>query len=397
MLGSKRENCKMSISLTVEPLRRCARCLLPETQETIVFDEQGVCNVCRQYEVKKQVIDWPAKKKELDALVGEYRGKHAYDCIVPFSGGKDSTFTLYYLVKEYNLKPLVVSFDHGFYRPNTLQNNERTVKKLGVDFLKFRPSWHVVKKLMLETLKRKGDFCWHCHTGVFSYPMHVAVAFKIPLVIWGEPSSEYTSYYRYDEEEEVDEKRFNRFVNLGITAQDMIGMLDGTVTERDLMPFTYPKLKDLMAINYRSVCLGSYIPWDVKKQSELIHRELGWQGDEVEGIPGTYYYEKVECGMQGVRDYLKYIKRGFSRTAHLMSIDLRNGRVTTEEAKKLISEFDGKRPASLDVFLNYLGISEDEFNQIALQHVVSPWKPQELSTLPRGKQLKDQAQWDKTK
>ena len=47
---------------------------------------------------------------------------------------------------------------------------------------------------MLESLKRKGDFCWHCHTGIFAYPMHVAVTYKGPLVIWGEPSAEYTSY-----------------------------------------------------------------------------------------------------------------------------------------------------------------------------------------------------------
>ncbi len=385
----------MGISLEVIPLRQCKRCLLPETQETIVFDEEGICNVCRQNEVKKQ-IDWVVKKKELTELIEEYRGKYDYDCIIPYSGGKDSTFTLYYLVKEYNVKPLVVSFDHGFFRPTTLENTERTMKKLGVDYLKFKPNWKVVKKLMLESLRRKGDFCWHCHTGVFSYPMHVAIAFKIPLVLWGEPSAEYTSYYNYDEVEEVDEKRFNRFVNLGITAEDMVGMLDKTVSERDLKPFTYPPLKELMAINYRSVCLGSYIPWDVKKQAEIINKELGWKGEEVEGIPGEYYYEKVECAMQGVRDYLKYIKRGFSRTAHLISLDLRNGRIAPEKAKKLIAEYDGKRPASLDVFLEYLEITEDEFNQIALQHVVAPWKPPELSKLARGKPLHDQVQWDRT-
>ena len=59
-----------------------------------------------------------SNKAELDALIEEYRGKYDYDCIVPFSGGKDSTLTLYYLVKEYGLKPLVVRFDHGFLRPN---------------------------------------------------------------------------------------------------------------------------------------------------------------------------------------------------------------------------------------------------------------------------------------
>src|SRR5262249_3537785 len=156
---------------TVTELRRCTRCLIPETHETIVYDEQGVCNICRQHEFKQQAIDWARRRAELVGLIESYRGKHSHDCIVPFSAGKDSTFTLYYLVNEFGVKPLVVQFDHGFLRPNLRANNERTFKKLGVDVLSFRPSWHVVRKLMLESLKRKGDFCWHCHTGIFSYPM----------------------------------------------------------------------------------------------------------------------------------------------------------------------------------------------------------------------------------
>ncbi len=375
-------------------LRRCTRCTIPETHETLMFDEEGVCNVCRQHEYKKDSIDWEARRSELDELIERYRGKYSYDCIVPFSGGKDSTFTLYHLMKEHKLKPLVVQFDHGFMRPNLRENNERTFKKLGVDVISFQPNWHVVRKVMLESLKRKGDFCWHCHTGIFSYPMQVAVNFNIPLLFWGEPSAEYTSYYGYDEVEEVDERRFNRFVNLGITADDMVGMIDG-VEPRDMAPFRYPPLKELRRIGVRSVCLGSYIPWDVKEQVRLIQKELGWKGDEVEGVPSQYAYEKIECYMQGVRDYLKFSKRGYGRTAHLASIDIRNGRITREEGMKLLEEYDGKRPASLDLFLKYVGITEDEFVDIAMQHWVEPWVP-DLVQIKRGKPLHDHNQWDKT-
>lgn len=376
-------------------VRHCAKCLLPETQETITYDKEGVCNVCRQVEFKKTKIDWAAREKELRALIDEYKGKYDYDCIIPYSGGKDSTYTVYKLVKDYGVKPLVVTFDHGFLRPQTLENTKRTMKTLGVDYHSFTPNWKVVKKLMLEALKRKGDFCWHCHTGIFSYPMQVAIKFNVPLVFWGEPSAEYTSYYGYDEKEEVDEKRFNRFVNLGITAEDMVGMVKG-VTMRDLKPFTYPSLKELKAIKYRSVCLGSYIPWDPKKNSELIKKELGWKGNMVEGIPAEYDYEKVECMFLGIRDYLKYIKRGFGRTAHLMSLDLRNGRISQEKARELIAKYDGKRPASLDVFLDYLGITEEEFMKIALSHVVAPHK-HDPSKVKRGKPLPDMGKWDRTK
>jgi hypothetical protein len=222
------------------------------------------------------------------------------------------------------------------------------------------------------------------------------VRFEVPLLFWGEPSAEYTSYYGYDQGvEEVDERRFNRFVNLGITAEDMLGMIDG-VEPRDLEPFAYPKFRDLRRIGVRSVCLGSFIPWDVKEHVRLIQSDLGWQGDRVEGVPAEYGYEKIECAMQGVRDYIRYLKRGYGRTAHLASLDLRNGRLTREQAAELIRENDGKRPASLDVFLEYTDLSEDEFMEIVARHVVAPWEQPDAGSLEHGDPLWDQDQWDRT-
>ena len=365
---------------TINSLRKCIKCGLPETYETIEFDKQGVCNICKQQNFKKNKINWTSRKEMLDELIEEYRGKYEYDCIVPFSGGKDSTFTLYYLMKEYNIKPLVVQFDHGFMRPNLLENNERTFRKLGVDVISFRPNWKIVKKLIKESLIRKGDFCWHCHTGIFSYPMHLAIKYNTPLVLWGEPSSEYTAYYDYqdDEVEEVDETRFNRFVNLGITAEDMKGMIEDDIDldYRDLAPYTYPSLRDLKKLRYRSVCLGSFIPWNVRSQSELIMNELGWKGDEVEGVPVDLYpYEKIECAMQGVRDYIKYQKRGYGRVTQMTAIDIRNNLITKKEADSYMKEYEGKKPHSLEVFLEYLNMTEGEFNKIIEKTAVSPYKP----------------------
>jgi N-acetyl sugar amidotransferase len=373
-------------------LKRCRRCVIPETQETLVLDDEGVCNICRQHEYKQEQIDWVERKHELGELIDAYRGKYEYDCIVPFSGGKDSTFTLYHLVTEYGLKPLVVRFDHGFLRPRVLESTIRTVRQLGVAFHHFTPNWKVVQKLMLRAFLDKGDFCWHCHTGIFAYPMWVAIRQQIPLVFWGEPSAEYTAYYSYDQPEEVDEKRFNRFINLGISARDMFIRLGGNIDERDLKPFTYPPLKELRKINYRSVCLGSYIPWDVKKQTKLIQDELGWKGDEVENVPPGYEYEKIECYLQGVRDYIKYIKRGFARTSHLTSLDIRNNRMDRVTALALVKDYEGKRPPSLELFLEIVGITEEEFYSIAMTHGVSPYE-HDLTTTVTGKEIHDFAQW----
>ncbi len=260
--------------------------------------------------------------------------------------------------------------------------------------LSFTPNWKVVQKLMLQSFLEKGDFCWHCHTGVFSYPMWVALEKKVPLIFWGEPSAEYTAYFSYEQMEEVDEKRFNRAVNLGISADDMFVRLGGKVDHRDLKPYSYPPLKDLRALNYRSVCLGSYIPWDVKTQSKIIQDELGWRGDMVENVPPQYQYEKIECYMQGVRDYIKYIKRGYSRPSHLVAIDVRHGRITKEEGAQMVSEYEGRRPPSLDFFLEFVGLTEREFLEIAMSHQVTPYQHDPSATRP-GVSMPDQSRWSR--
>jgi len=362
-------------------LRTCKRCALPETYETIEFDREGICNICRAAEFKQTSIDWAERKRLLDQLIEKHRGKSAYDCIVPFSGGKDSTFQLYYLMKEYRVKPLVVRFNHGFMRPTIQQNNVRTLKKLGVDVLEFTPNWHVVKRLMLESFKRKTDFCWHCHTGIYSYPLRVALMYKVPLVFWGEPQAEITSYYDYlnDAIEYEDDKKFNMLRTLGITAEDMHGMIDSPehpVDVRDLTPYTFPNVAELKALRYCSVPLGSFIPWDYVQNSKVIQEELGWQADELEGVPTDInaHGEKIECFMQGTRDYIKFIKRGYSRVAQINAFHVRNGRMSTDEARRLNLAHDGRKPPSLEVFLEYVGLTEVEFNEIVKGMAIPPYE-----------------------
>ena len=93
-------------------MKYCTKCVIPETAETHEFNEKNVCSVCNQIENKNK-IDWNERGKNLDELIAKYKNKYDYDCIIPFSGGKDSTFALWYLVKK-SLRPLVLRFDHNF-------------------------------------------------------------------------------------------------------------------------------------------------------------------------------------------------------------------------------------------------------------------------------------------
>ena len=359
-------------------MKECSRCLVKETADAVVIGEDGACSVCIQVEKKFDgTIDWTRRQREWDLLCADakLRAQNTganYDCIVPFSGGKDSTYQLWYICTQTTLKPLVVQFDHWGMRPNLLENNTRTFRKLGVDVISFKPNWRVVRELMIEALKRRGDSCWHCHTGVYSYPMHVSLQYRVPLIIWGESLSEYQSF-GLGELEEVNEERFNRAMNQGMTADDMVAFLGGRVSKRDLWPYAYPKRGALQELGLRSVCLGDYRPWNTRAQVGVIKRELGWNGDVVEGVPPGFDYEKIECFMQGTRDYAKYLKRGFGRTNHVANIAIRHGHMTREEGDALQKEYDGKRPHSLTRFLELLDMSEDEFHDIMLQHEVDPW------------------------
>ena len=112
----------------------------------------------------------------------------------------------------------------------------------------------------------------------------------------------------------------------------------------------------------------------------------------VENVPKEYDYEKIECWMQGVRDYIKYIKRGYTRPSHLAAIDLRNKRISKDEAEVMIREFEGRRPPSLDIFLEYTGLTEEQFYTIAMDHQVSPWS-YDVSHIRQGQVTSDFDKW----
>lgn len=374
-------------------LKKCSLCLLPQTHETISFDYNGVCSVCLNSR-KKSEIDWGEREAELFKIAEEIKKLDKdYDCVIPFSGGKDSTFSLYYVVTRLKLRPLVTSFDHGFYRDTLLENRNRTLKLLGVDFISFTPNWILVKDLMLTSLRDRGDFCWHCHTGVNAFPVRTAVEKDIPLVIWGESSTEYTNYYKTEQFHEIDEELFNRITNLGISAEDMLPRLQGDHEVRSLKPFMFPSQDEIKLRGIRSFPLGNYIKWDTRKQVEVIEKELNWKGDSVEGVPPGYEYEKIECMMQGMRDYLKFRKRGYARTTHLTSIDVRQSRLDREEAESLVAEFENRKPYSVKLFLELLGITEQELEEIIQLNQIDPWNgniPLQLGSKP-----KDYDVWEK--
>jgi hypothetical protein len=194
--------------------------------------------------------------------------------------------------------------------------------------------------------------------------------------------------------------RTGEVIAIGKRAQQMHGkahrdietmrpLKDGVIAERDLAPFKYPKLRDLKKIGYKSLCYGTFINWDPIKQTELIQKELGWKKDQVEGLAPEFWMEKIECRVNGIRDWLKYVNRGFGRTAQSVAREIRLGKMTKEEGKILVDKYHAKKPKSLEYFLKIMSISEEEFINIALKHQISPWEYDE-TIVTDGAKLKDQ-------
>ena len=110
-------------------LKRCTKCILPETMPFISFDDEGVCNYCKNYKLRNN----PKPKEELFQLVEPYRRKEGLDCIVPFSGGRDSCYGLHLIVEELKMKPVTYTYDWGMVTDLGRRNISRMCSKLGVE------------------------------------------------------------------------------------------------------------------------------------------------------------------------------------------------------------------------------------------------------------------------
>ncbi len=294
----------------LEGMRYCTRCCMPQSNEGMQFDEMGICRACQSQEQKIH-IDWVARERELRALLDHHRSLgNDYDCIVPISGGKDSTFQLHVLTKIYGMKVLAVTFSHNWFTETGRYNLQNSIDKFGVDHIMFTPSRSVIQKLARKSLFQIGDSCWHCHSGVGAFPLQVAVKYQIPLLIWGESIADFSGRATHrDPVMKFDRDYFTR-VSAKVYPEAMIG--DG-IEERDLAAFRLPSAEQMEELGVIGIHLGDYMFWDDERQMEFVRDVYDWREDKVEG---TYKrYKSVECRMAGVHDYTKFLETRL-RTRH---------------------------------------------------------------------------------
>jgi tRNA(Ile)-lysidine synthase TilS/MesJ len=177
-------------------MKRCSVCVLPETFPGITFDERGVCNYCQKFKGQKNLEEKKARaSKRFEELVQEHKGKCAYDALMCYSGGKDSTYTLSLLRRNYGLEVLAVTYDNGFLPDQTLRNIKLVTDKLEMDHILYRPRFRVLKKIFSacaaediyppQALMRASTICTSCMAIVKFSALRMALEKDIPFVIFG--------------------------------------------------------------------------------------------------------------------------------------------------------------------------------------------------------------------
>ena len=348
-------------------MRYCTTCLYPESKPDLSFDANGVCSACQGFNSRVEV-DWDKRRSEFLEVTSRYRSTNGsnYDCIVPVSGGKDSTYQVIKLL-QHGLNPLCVTATTDSLSDIGRRNLEN-IGKLGVDHIEVNLNPVLRRQLNRIALSEIGDISWPEHVAIFTVPVRIAAQMKIPLLVWGENSqNEYGGPAAAQTSSTLNRQWLEEFGGLlGLRVSDLIG-LDG-ISKRDLIQYTYPTDADLKAAGVTGIFLGYYFPWD-GYQNALIAQGWGFETlpTVVEGSIANY--ENLDNYQTGIHDYFKYLKFGFGRTTDIVNNHIRRGRLTREDAVPLVQRHDGKMPMTylgrpIEEILREIDMTFDEFLRV---------------------------------
>ncbi|MGE3577084.1 MAG: N-acetyl sugar amidotransferase [Vicinamibacterales bacterium] len=341
----------------------CTRCVLPDTRPALVLDAEGVCNACRVAE-RRASIDWDERHAQFRAVL-EHAKAHSigYDCIIPVSGGKDSTWQVLTCL-EHGLTPLAVTWKTPA-RTAIGEQNLQNLIRLGVDHIDYSINPETERVFMLEALRRLGSPAIPMHLGIFSIPLTLAARYRIPLVVWGENSA-----FEYGTRDEtltgfrMDAAWLRQYgVSGGTTAADWVS---DRLSRRALAAYFAPSDQDLQAAGVSAIFLGYYFDWDVRTTYEkaLAHGFRAGDGPRT----GYYEYADIDDDFISIHHHLKWYKFGFTRAFDNLSLEIRRGRMTREQAIAIIRARGDDTPHDdIAQFCRFVGLSEHEFFSIAEQ------------------------------
>jgi len=361
-------------------IRRCTRCILPSSIGSVHFDEAGVCNYCREYE--KDFRHWEAleekRKAEFSSILRKARKlKRPYDCLVPLSGGKDSTYTLYVATKRYGLKTLAVTFDNGYLTKLARENIQNALASSHADHIYYSMNKERSSELFGVFARQTGDFCNACMRGI-NYSIEMTCkAFHIPLVIKG--SGRRVQY--------VSQIKGVTTVN---TPSYFANVIKGTGAEQAFSHFSRNRyhleiqkimggLCDILKIKRtwlmrwlpQHIGIYDYIYKPFPELIEIIKKEMKWND-------GSGAAEHLDCELHDVPFYNNTLRiTGITGHTFYYSGLIRQGLISREEAlSREEAELKNQRvPRELKDFLRSQGIDFQSYKSTVQNADRSMYEP----------------------
>lgn len=347
-------------------IQYCTRCLMPSTRPRMAIDAEGVCSACRVAESRPQV-DYSSRQALLRDILEQSQGSAPYDCIVAWSGGKDSSSIALRVRDELGLRPLLVTFSPLIPTPEG-DRNRTSLLNLGFDSIMVRPNQRVSRQLARRFFIERGDPKVHWTAGINASPMRLAVSLQIPVVFYAEHGeSEYGG--RTLSEKHLMERDFSEVLEHQVGDDPANWAVDG-VADEDLYPYRYPEHHDISRVNLRALYFGYFFPWDVTDNYKYVSEAFPFEGNARGRTYGTFNdYDSVDDVMDDLYYYMQYIKFGFGRCLRDCARMIQRGRLSPLEAMDLISLYDGEFPAeTMGQCLEYLELSTDQFHTVVDRH-----------------------------
>ena len=350
----------------------CKKCIMPNSRPRIVFDESGICNACL-HSLKKNKINWQKRKEEFSILIDQIKkqslkNKSYYDCVIPWSGGKDSTSIALKLKFEFDLNPLLVTFsplilnEIGSYNRNELLNK-------GFDSIFIRPDQSVARKLSRRFFIERGNPKVAWDAGVNAGPIQIALNYKIPYVFYAEHGeSEYGGLVLNEESEKKRDLREVIEHQIGDFPQNWVS---DEISEKNLAPYIYPDQKNLESINLTAYYFSYFFKWSMLENYEYIKKKLqNFKVNKNNRTSGTFTnFDSLDDKIDYLYYYMQYIKFGFGRATRDACRMIQNNQMKRAEAIELARKYDNEFPANdFAEVLQYLNLKEEKFHEIVDKH-----------------------------
>lgn len=351
-----------------------------EKKQTIGFRDDGICDACHYHQEKAHRIDWKRREEQLvETLDKHRRNDGTYDVIVPGSGGKDSAFTSHVLKYRYGMNPLTVTWAPHLYTDIGWKNFTNWIHEGGHDNLLFTPNGRLHRLLTRLAFKNLLHPFQPFIVGQRIIGPAMAAKYGVELVMYGENQAEYGNDPNENFTPTMDTKFFSAQDPMeirlgGETIGDII--LEHDYTLNDFAPYIPPTAESLQKAGVEVHYLGFYIPWDPQECYYYAVENTGFQANP-ERTPGTYSkYSSIDDKIDMFHYFTTRIKFGIGRATYDAAQEVRNDKITREEAVHLVQKYDHEFPQRFySDFLEYIDMTDADFwdtvNQFRSPHL---WK-----------------------